>query len=91
MPQPAIRPIGAKIMLEPLRGLEFFMLGHKIPDTVMEDIPPCQGRVVAVGRRVTKVGPGARVVYSLGVEEEVTVGDEGFVFIDEQDVICVLG
>ena len=85
-----VRPVGSKIMVRPFQGAALRMNGMLVPDTVAEQLTPCQGVVVGRGLRVTRVQVGARVLFGDGVGTAAWLDGEDFLFLDEKDVICEL-
>lgn len=83
-----LHPYGTKLVVKPAEGGDLRSAGFIVPDTVAASVPPQQGTVLLVGPRVTRVARGQRVVYGLGVGQELVLDNEPLVFIDERDVIC---
>lgn len=78
------RPTKDILMVEPLEVEGLTSKGFLLPGTVTEWIPPQQGKVLAVGRDITKVAVGDKILY--GLESGVLV--LGMLFLREGDIIC---
>lgn len=86
-----IQPIGDFVMVKELdlSGGDYQMgQGLVTPDTVSQWIPPQQGQVLAVGRDVTMIRPGQKVLYGLGAGRKHE--GLGVIFLREGDLISEL-
>ena len=80
------KPRGKRLFVEVVEVDGLSDHGFILPDTVSEWIPPTQGRVVAVGMEVERVGVGETVLYGLGCGEEYN----GVLILHENDIICMV-
>jgi len=94
---PKIKPLGNRIVVKRIEAEEKTAGGIVLPDTAKEK--PKQGEVVAVGEGSrtedgktipTQVKKGDRVVFSSYAGTEVTLGDEEFLIMKEDDVLGIL-
>lgn len=93
-----VKPLGKRIVVEPLEEEEQTRGGIVIPDTAKEK--PQQGKVVAVGRgepdekgkrQPLDVKVGNRVLYGSYSGTEVTIGEHAYLILSEDDVLAVIG
>ena len=94
---PKIKPLGNRIVVKRIEAEEKTAGGIVLPDTAKEK--PKQGEVVAVGEGsrtedgktiATQVKKGDRIVFSSYAGTEVTLGDEEFLIMKEDDVLGIL-
>jgi chaperonin GroES len=94
---PKIKPLGDRIVLKRLEAEETTAGGIVLPDTAKEK--PKQGEVIAVGegasndqgeRTEMQVKPGDRVLFSSYAGTEVTLDDEEYLILREEDVLGIL-
>jgi len=94
---PKIKPLGNRIVVKRIEAEEKTAGGIVLPDTAKEK--PKQGEVIAVGEGTrtddgktipTQVKKGDRVVFSSYAGTEVTLGDEEFLIMKEDDVLGIL-
>lgn len=92
-----VQPLGDKILVKRITEEEQMVGGIIIPDTAKEK--PQQGEVIAVGPgRVTSDGKrippevkqGDKVLLGKYSGTEVTINDEEYVFVDEEDILAIL-
>lgn len=92
-----VQPVGEKILVKRIAEEEKMVGGIVIPDTAKEK--PQQGEVIAVGPgRVTRDGrrippevkEGDKVLLGKYSGTEVTIDDEEYVFVDEEDILAIL-
>ncbi len=79
-----MRPTKYRVVVEVLEVEGLSEKGFVLPDTVVEWIPPTQGRVVAIGGGVEKTAVGSKVLYGLGAGMEWN----GLLVLHENDIIC---
>ena len=94
---PKIKPLGDRIVVKRLEAEEVTAGGIVLPDAAKEK--PKEGEVVAVGEgRLTDDGErvamrlkkGDRIVFSSFAGTEVTLGDQEYLIMKEEDVLGVL-
>jgi chaperonin GroES len=91
-----IRPLGDRVVIEPLEGEEKTPGGIILPDTAKKK--PQEGKVVAVGpgrvlddgsRAPMAVKEGQVVVYAKYGGTEVTVDGKDFMILDESQIYAI--
>jgi chaperonin GroES len=92
-----IRPLGDRVLVQPLEVGEQKKGGIIIPDTAKER--PQEGKVIAVGpgelmengkRRQMEVKVGDRVLYGKYAGTEVKINDEEYLILRESDILGVI-
>ena len=95
---PKIKPLGDRILVKRLEADEVTAGGIVLPDAAKEK--PKQGEVLAVGdgsvnddgeRTPLQVKVGDTVLFSSYAGTEVTVADEEYLIMKEEDVLGILG
>ncbi|MBO5647343.1 MAG: co-chaperone GroES [Kiritimatiellae bacterium] len=91
-----IRPLGERVLVEPIEEKEQTVGGIIIPDSAKEK--PMQGKVVAVGKKLDK--DGAEIAFDVKVGDtvllpkyggtEVKVGDKKLQLVREEDLLGVI-
>ena len=91
-----IRPLGERVLVEPIEEKEQTVGGIIIPDSAKEK--PMQGKVVAVGKKLNK--DGAEIAFDVKVGDtvllpkyggtEVKVGDKKLQLVREEDLLGVI-
>ncbi|MFH1767532.1 MAG: co-chaperone GroES [Candidatus Omnitrophota bacterium] len=93
-----IKPLGERILIKPSEEKERTKGGIVIPDTAKEK--PQEGKVVAVGEGKKSdegklipltVKAGDRVLYGKYSGTEITVDDEEYLIMREEDVFAIIG
>ncbi|HHF52944.1 MAG TPA: co-chaperone GroES [candidate division WOR-3 bacterium] len=92
-----IRPLADRVVIRRIEEEEVKKGGIIIPDTAKEK--PQKGEVVAVGpgrldekgnRMPMEVKVGDKVLFSKYAGTEVKIGDEEYLVMREDDILCVL-
>ena len=92
-----IRPLHDRLLVERLEEKEVKKGGIIIPDTAKEK--PQEGKVIAVGNgKVTDEGKkisldvktGDRILFGKYSGSEVTLDNEEYLILREEDVLCIL-
>jgi len=92
-----IRPLADRVVIKRIEEEEVKKGGIIIPDTAKEK--PQKGEVVAVGpgrldekgnRMAMEVKVGDKVLFSKYAGTEVKIGDEEYLVMREDDILCVL-
>jgi len=92
-----IKPIGDKILVKRLEAEEKTKGGIVLPDSAKEK--PKQGKVIALGdgkvtdegkRAAFQVKKGDVVLFAAYAGTEVTVGNEEYLVMSEEDILAVL-
>ena len=91
-----IRPLGDRVLVEPIEEKEQTVGGIIIPDAAKEK--PMQGKVVAVGKKLDK--DGAEIAFDVKVGDtvllpkyggtEVKMGDKKLQLVREEDLLGVI-
>jgi len=93
-----IKPLGERVLVEPIKEEEVAKGGIIIPDSAREK--PQEGKVVAAGpgrkdddgkRIPMDVAKGDRVLYAKYAGTEVSVGGHDYLILRESDVLAILG
>ncbi|MBB3112089.1 chaperonin GroES [Paenibacillus phyllosphaerae] len=92
-----IRPLGERVLVEPIAKEETTASGILLPDTAKEK--PQEGRVVAVGSGALKDGvrvalevkEGDRVLFSKYAGTEVKYEGKELLIMKESDIHAILG
>jgi len=92
-----IRPLADRVVIKRIEEEEVKKGGIIIPDTAKEK--PQKGEVIAVGpgrldekgnRMPMEVKVGDKVLFSKYAGTEVKIGDEEYLIMREDDILCVL-
>ena len=95
---PTLKPLGDRVVLEPIEREEMTPSGILLPDTAKEK--PQEARVVAVGpgkllesgeRAAMDLKEGDRVLFSKYSGTEFRMEDKDYLIVSERDVLAVLG
>jgi chaperonin GroES len=93
-----VRPLGDRVLVQPIEEQEMKKGGIIIPDTAKEK--PQEGKVVALGTgKVNEEGKkidftvkkGDRVLISKYGGTEIKIGDENYLIMREDDILGILG
>ncbi|MFZ5806319.1 MAG: co-chaperone GroES [Verrucomicrobiota bacterium] len=97
MANPGIKPLNDRVLVQPLEEKETKKGGIIIPDSAKEK--PQEGKVLAVGdgrvdesgkRIALSVKKGDRVLYSKYGGTEITIEDEKYMIMREDDILGVM-
>ena len=92
-----LRPLGDRIVVEPLEAEEKTKGGIILPDTAKEK--PQEGKVVAVGKGKTddsgklvpmEVKVGDKILYGKYAGTEITIEGKEYMILREEDVLAVI-
>ncbi len=95
---PTLKPLGDRVVLEPIEREEMTPSGILLPDTAKEK--PQEARVIAVGpgkllesgeRAAMDLKEGDRVLFSKYSGTEFRIEDKDYLIVSERDVLAVLG
>lgn len=93
----AVQPLGDRVLIRPLEAQEKTKGGIVLPDTAKEK--PQEGKVVAVGKgragedgKVTplEVKAGDKVLYGKYSGTEITVDEEEYLIVKEDDILAIV-
>ncbi len=91
-----IRPLGARVLVEPQEAKEQMKCGIYIPDTAKEK--PMEGKIIALGKKTDKDGKevkfdvkvGDRVLLPKYGGTEVKIDDKEYQLVREEDLLGVI-
>ncbi|MBO8171665.1 MAG: co-chaperone GroES [Bacillaceae bacterium] len=91
-----LKPLGDRVVVEPIDQEETTASGIVLPDTAKEK--PQEGKVVAVGsgrvengdRIALEVKEGDKVIFSKYAGTEVKVGDKEMLIMRESDILAIV-
>ena len=93
----AIKPLGDRIVVRPLEAQEKTKSGLVLPDSAKEK--PQEGKVIAVGTgrlledgdvKALEIKNGDRVLYGKYSGTEVSVEDQDYLILREEDILAVV-
>lgn len=93
----AVKPIGDRVLVKALEAIEKTKGGIILPGTAQEK--PQEGEVVAVGKgklledgtvKPLEVKVGDKVLYAKYSGTEVSVKDEKFLILKEEDILAIV-
>jgi chaperonin GroES len=93
-----IKPLGGRILVQPLEEEEVTESGLIIPDTASKEKPQ-QGKVIALGTgKVTDEGKnidfrvkvGEKILFKKYSPDEVELSGEEYLVMDEDDILAVI-
>lgn len=92
-----IRPLGERVLIEPIAKEETTASGIVLPDTAKEK--PQEGKVIAVGKGAVKDGvhvalevkEGDRVLFSKYAGTEVKYEGKEYLIMKESDIHAIVG
>lgn len=90
-----LKPLGDRVVVEPIDKEETTASGIVLPDTAKEK--PQEGRVVAVGKGryengqliPMEVKEGDKVIFSKYAGTEVKLGDKEYLIMRESDILAI--
>ena len=92
-----LKPLGDKVIIEILDAEEKTKGGIVLPDTAKEK--PQQGKVIAVGSGKTlsngkvippSVKPGDRIIFGKYSGNEVELGEDEYLIVNEEDILAIV-
>lgn len=93
-----IKPLGDRVLIEPITEAEKTKAGIYLPDTASKERPE-QGRVIAVGEGRTldsgrvaapKVKKGQTVLFTKYGPNEIKVGGKEYLIAKEEDILAII-
>ena len=87
-----IKPLGDRVVVEPMEAEQKTASGIIIPDTAKEK--PSQGTVVAVpeanddNKLTVKVGD--KILYGKYAGTEITIDDKDYLIMNESDILAII-
>jgi len=92
-----LKPLGDRVIVEPLEKDEVTASGIYLPETAKEK--PQEGMVLAVGpgrlddngkRAAMEVATGNKVIYAKYSGTEVKLGDKKVLILSEKDILAII-
>jgi chaperonin GroES len=92
-----LQPLNDRVVVEREEEVETTSGGIYLPDSAKEK--PSRGRVISVGsgrmledgkRHPLQVKPGDRVLFTTYGPDQVKIGEEEYLLMREEDILCVL-
>jgi chaperonin GroES len=92
-----LKPMGDRLVIEPIEQEELTASGLVLPETAKEK--PTQGKVLAIGpgarnddgsRRVMDVSKGDTVLYAKYASTEVKIENKKYLILKEADVLAIV-
>ena len=93
----SVKPLGDRVLVEPLEGEEVTKSGIYLPDTAKEK--PQEGTVISVGtgrvddkgtRHDLEVKAGNKVLYGKYSGTEIKIEGKEYLILSERDILAVL-
>ncbi|MBN1778865.1 MAG: co-chaperone GroES [Candidatus Buchananbacteria bacterium] len=88
-----LKPLGNRIVVEPLTEEEVTKSGIILPDTVDKE-KKAEGKILAIGdgKKIQKLGlkVGDKVLFGKYAGEEVTVEEKDYKILSDEDVLAVI-
>ena len=88
-----LKPLGNRVVVQPLTEDEVTKSGIILPDTVDKE-KKAEGKIMAIGdgEKITKLGPkvGDTVLFGKYAGEEVKVAEVEYKILSDEDVLAVL-
>jgi chaperonin GroES len=92
-----VQPLGDRVLVKPLEAGNKTKSGIVLPDTAKEK--PQEGEVVAVGKgrllengeiRPLEVKVGDKVLYGKYSGTEITINDQEYLILREEDILAII-
>lgn len=83
-----IKPLGKRVLIEPLKPAEKTSSGLIIPDSAQS--VPQEAMVISVGSEVTDVKIGDRVIYSNYAGTKLEYDGHSYIVTECMDLVCVV-
>ncbi|MAF14097.1 MAG: co-chaperone GroES [Parcubacteria group bacterium] len=88
-----LRPLGNRIVVEPISEEETTKSGIILPDTVDKE-KKAEGNIIAIGDgekiKALNISVGAKVLFGKYAGEEVKVEDKEYKILNDEDVLAVI-
>ena len=84
-----IKPLFDNVLVKPLEPDQKTASGILLPDSVKEK--PQKGLVMAVGPKVKQIKVGQQVLYKKWGGNEVKVGTEEWMILEQKDILAIYG
>ncbi len=83
-----IKPLGKRVLIKQVEQEEVTKSGIVLPGTVSKE-KPITGEILGVGKDVTEVKVGDKVIYEKYVGTEVKDGEETYLILDIENVLAI--
>jgi len=92
-----LRPLGDRVVIEPIPREDMTKSGIVLPDTAKEK--PQEGKVIAVGpgktlddgkREAIDVNPGDKVLYAKYAGTEFKLDGDEFLIVSQKDILAIV-
>jgi len=88
-----IKPIGDRVLVEPVTEAEITKAGIVLPDTIDKN-KKAEGKIMAIGlgEKVSKLGLviGQKIIFGQYAGDEVKVDDREYKIINHEDILAVI-
>jgi len=88
-----LKPLGDRVVVEPLSEEETTKSGIILPDTVDKE-KKAEGKIIAIGdgEKINKLGlsQGDKVLFGKYAGEDVKVGDVEYKILSDEDVLAII-
>lgn len=88
-----IKPIGDRLLVEPVTEAEITKGGIVLPDTIDKN-KKAEGKIIAIGlgEKVSKLGlaVGQKIIFGQYAGDEVKVDDREYKIINHEDILAVI-
>ena len=88
-----IKPIGDRVLVEPVTEAEITKAGIVLPDTIDKN-KKAEGKIMAIGlgEKVSKLGlsAGQKIIFGQYAGDEVKVDDQEYKIINHEDILAVI-
>ncbi len=83
-----IKPLGNRVLAKQIEAETKTASGIIIPDSAQEK--PLQAEIVAVGKEVTEVSVGEKVIYAKYKGTELTHNNETYILLEVEDLLATI-
>ena len=88
-----IKPIGDRVLVEPVTEAEITKAGIVLPDTINKN-KKAEGKIIAIGlgEKVSKLGlvVGQKIIFGQYAGDEVKVDGQEYKIINQEDILAVV-
>lgn len=89
----SIKPIGDRVLVEPVTAEEVTKSGIFLPET-MDKEKKAEGRILAIGtgEKVAKLGlsVGQKIIFGQYAGDEVKINEQNYKIINHEDILAVI-
>jgi len=84
----SLKPIGNRVLIEPVEPETKTASGIIIPDSAKEK--PLQAKVLAVGGDVEGINEGDTILYSKFAGTEITIDKKDYLILEKTDILAIM-